>query len=247
MKADPAAQQTLLDLQDLDTRLDQLAHRRARVPQIAELATLDGRAAVLRDRQVAADTAVSDLTGEQAKAEADVEQARKRLDRDRALLASGSVASARQLEDLEREVESLLRRISDLEDVELEFMERLEQAQRVSEQVRVQAEELVGSRAATLEQRDHEFADVDAEVARVQRERTRVVAAVPVDLLKLYERIRADQGGIAAAPLRLGRCQGCRLQLTPSDLGRIADSPADEVIRCEECRRILVRTPESGL
>ena len=70
---------------------------------------------------------------------------------------------------------------------------------------------------------------------------------IPADLLALYDRIRADSGGIGAAPLHRGRCQGCQITLTPADLGRIRAEPADEVVRCEECRRILVRTAESGL
>jgi hypothetical protein len=81
----------------------------------------------------------------------------------------------------------------------------------------------------------------------VQGERTRVVADIPADLLALYDKIRADHGGLGAAPLHRGRCQGCQLTLTPADLGRIRTEPADAVVRCEECRRILVRTAESGL
>ncbi|MFZ8926138.1 MAG: zinc ribbon domain-containing protein, partial [Candidatus Nanopelagicales bacterium] len=70
---------------------------------------------------------------------------------------------------------------------------------------------------------------------------------LPTDLLALYDKLRADNGGIGAAALHRGRCEGCRIELTPVDLGRIREAPETEVIRCEECRRILVRTPESGL
>ncbi len=88
---------------------------------------------------------------------------------------------------------------------------------------------------------------MDAEAERVHHERARVVADIPADLLVLYDKLRADSGGMGAAPLHRGRCQGCQLTLTPADLGRIRGLPADEVVRCEECRRILVRTDESGL
>lgn len=247
MRADPAAQLRLLDLQDLDTKLGQLAHRRRGVPQIAELAELDAQAAALRDREVALRTAVSDLEREQAKADADVAQVRDRINRDKALLAAGSVASARQLEDLQHEVDSLAKRVATLEDAELEVMEKLEEAQSRAAGVASEMAALAAARESAERARDAAFADVDAEVDRVQRERVRVVAEIPADLLALYDKVRADSGGVGAAPLHRGRCQGCQLTLTPADLGRIRGEAADSVVRCEECRRILVRTPESGL
>lgn len=247
MRADAAAQLRLLDLQALDTVLGQLAHRRRGVPQIAELAALDARAQDLRDHEVAVRTAVSDLEREMAKAEADVAQVRERITRDQALLDAGSVASARQLEDLQHEIGNLARRVSDLEDAELEVMEKLEDAQVRAAAASAAVAELAEARLAAERARDAAFADIDAEVARVSGERARVEPEIPADLLTLYDRIRGDSGGIGAAPLHRGRCQGCQLTLTPADLGRIRAEPADEVVRCEECRRILVRIAESGL
>jgi predicted nucleic acid-binding Zn-ribbon protein len=246
MRADPEVQLRLLDLQALDTKLGQLAHRRRGVPQIAELAELEQRADQLRDREVALRTAVSDLEREQAKADADVAQVRERITRDRGLLEAGSVASARQLEDLQREIASLTKRVADLEDAELEVMEKLEEAQSRAAAVAVDVAALAARRVEAERARDAAFADVDAEVLRVDMERARVVSGIPADLLALYDRIRGDSG-MGAAALRLGRCQGCQLTLTPADINRIRAAAADEVVRCEECRRILVRTAESGL
>ena len=247
MRADAAAQLRLLDLQALDTVLGQLAHRRRAVPQIAELAALDVRERELRDHEVAVRTAVSDLDREMTRAEADVAQVRDRIDRDRAMLDAGSVASARQLEDLQRELGNLARRATDLEDAQLEVMEKLEDAQARAASAAAQVLSLTETRLAAERAREAAFADIDAEVARVGGERSRVVTDIPEDLLGLYERIRAGSGGVGAAPLLRGRCQGCQLTLTPADLGRIRAEPPDAVVRCEECRRILVRTAESGL
>lgn len=247
MLAEPAAQLRLLDLQALDTRLGQLAHRRGAIPQLAELTEIEAQAGVLRDREVAVRTAVSDLERELARAESDVATVRERIVRDRALLDTGSVASARQLEDLQHEVDSLTHRIATLEDDELEVMERLEQAQSRAAELAGERDALERRRNEARLVRDAALADVDAEVARVQGERDRVVGEIPVELLGLYDRIRAASGGTGAAALHRGRCQGCQLTVTPADLGRIRAAPADEVVRCEECRRILVRTAESGL
>lgn len=247
MRADPQTQLQLLDLQALDTKLGQLAHRRRGVPEVAELAALATTAAELRDREVALRTAVSDLEREQAKAEADVAQVRERIARDQKLLDGGSVASAKQLTDLQHEVENLRRRVADLEDAELEVMEKLEDAQARATAVATDVASLSARREQLERARDAAYADVDAEVSRVDGERARVVQGIPADLLALYDRIRADSGGMGAAALHRGRCQGCQLTLTPADLNRIRAEAADEVVRCEECRRILVRTAESGL
>lgn len=247
MRADPAVQLQLLDVQALDTRLSQLAHRRRGVPQVAELAALEARAAGLRDREVALRTAVSDLERELSKAESDVAQVRSRITRDRSMLDAGSVHSARQLEDLQHEIASLTTRVADLEDAELEVMEKLEDTQGRASAVGAEIAQLHSQREELERARDAAYADVDAEVDRVQIERTRIVQDLPADLLALYDRIRADSGGVGAAALHRGRCQGCQLTLTPADIDRIRAEAADEVVRCEECRRILVRTAESGL
>ncbi len=247
MRADAADQVRLLDLQALDTSLSQLAHRRGDVRHVAELAELEARTAQLRDRDVAVRTAVSDLEREVRRAEADAEQVRDRIARDQQRLDSGAVASARQLEDLQREIGNLRRRVETLEDAELEVMERLEEAQGRAAAVTADLASVLAARQVTERARDAAFADIDAEVARVEQERARVATEIPVDLLALYDRIRANSGGVGAAALHRGRCQGCQLMLTPADLGRIRSEPVDEVVRCEECRRILVRTDESGL
>ena len=78
-------------------------------------------------------------------------------------------------------------------------------------------------------------------------ERARVLTEIPAELVTLYEKLRIDHNGVGAAALHQRRCEGCRMELTPVDIGRLRDAAPDEVLRCEECRRILVRTPESGL
>ncbi len=134
-----------------------------------------------------------------------------------------------------------------LEDVELEVMERHEEA--TAELARAQAEVArIGGRIEEVTaRRDAALAEIERE--REQEGRTRVDAAagLPADLMALYERIRANSGGIGAARLRQRRCEGCRLELNTTDLGRLRDAAEDAVVRCEECGRILVRTAESGL
>lgn len=245
MTTAPAAdQRRLLDVQALDTRLAQLAHRRRALPEHAALEALEQRRAAVADQLVAARTIAADVQRELAKAEADVEQVRQRAARDQAHLDSGR-GSAKDLQGLQHELQSLARRQAELEDVELEVMERAEQAEAAQRSLETTSAELDAERAALVERRDAALAEIDEQVRAVQAERDAAAAGLDVGLMSLYEKVREQSGGVGAAALRGRRCEGCRLELNQTDLQRIRSAGEDEVVRCEECRRILVRVPEA--
>ncbi|MQA82826.1 MAG: hypothetical protein GEV10_30970 [Streptosporangiales bacterium] len=241
MKAAPDAQRRLLDLQVLDGTLDRLAHRRRTLPEIARVAELTDRLTKLRDEMVTAETTRSDLEREQHKADQDVEQVRSRSARDQQRLDSGAVGSPKDLASLQAEIESLRRRQADLEETELEIMERLEEATgRVTELTGEQdtvRQELSGVEA----DRDAVFTEIDAEHEQVGGERTLTAKDIPDDLITLYEKLRKQFDGVGAAALEGSRCGGCHLTLNPAELSRVRGAPDDEVVRCDECRRIIVR------
>jgi len=235
-----------LDLQALDTRLDQLDHARTTLPQHAQLTTLAQQSAAL-DREVAlAQTALDDIQREVAKAESDVQLVRDRAERNQRRLDSGT-GTAKDLQAIQHELVSLARRQSELEDIELEVMERAEGLEADVARLQTQRADLDATIASVTQARDEAIAGFDAEAAEVGAQRAAVLPNVGEDLLAVYSRIRASNGGIGAAELRQRRCGGCRLELNQVDLGRLRDAPVDEVLRCEECRRILVRTAESGI
>jgi predicted nucleic acid-binding Zn-ribbon protein len=237
----------LLDLQALDSSLDRLAHRRGALPEVAAVDALTKQLADVEDALVVAGTLDSDLAREQAKAEADVDQVRVRAERDQQRLDAGSVSSPRELENLQSEIASLGRRRSDLEDVVLEVMERREAAQTDVSALTAEREKLRIELSEASVRRDAALREIDNELAASRLARDGVAPEIPADLLALYEKIRAASDGVGAAALFRGRCEGCHLALNPGDLGRIRDAAPETVLRCEECRRILVRTPESGL
>ena len=247
MNAEPAVQLRLLDLQALDSRLDQIEHKRRTLPALATISELDARLGALRDRIVAAETEVADLERTLTKAEADVEQVRARSAKDQELLDSGRITSAKELESLQQEIASLARRQGDLEEAELEVMERLEDARSALGTLTAERDEITAARDAAVSERDAAWGDADRDKEWVGSERSNVLGDIPADLLKLYDKLREDHNGVGAAALHQRRCEGCRMELTPTDIGRIRDAAPDTVLRCEECRRILVRTPESGL
>lgn len=247
LNAAPAEQQHLLDLQALDTRLDQLAHRRRQHPDIAAAAALRERRSALGDSLVAAQTEESDVTREQAKADTDVEQVRARATRDQQRLDSGSVGSAKELSSLQHEIASLARRQAELEDVELEVMERLEAIQQRAAAVQAEIASLDDDLTETEKRRDGALAELDDEAQNVRTERDALAAQIGDDLLALYTKLREQNGGVGVAVLRQRRCEGCRLELNTTEISRLRRAPDDEVLRCDECRRILVRTADSGL
>lgn len=247
LKADPSAQLELLELQDLDTRHDTVQHRLRTLPEIARLKELDEQRSRLDGRVRDLRVAVSDLTEEQSRADADVEQVKARRERDQGLVDAGSVSDPKALERMLGELESLQRRIATLEDVELDVMQRLEDTQAELDAHEIELGKVDDEIAQVRAARDVKVRDFEQEAAELQAERGQVAAKVPDELLALYEKLRAQKGGVGAAALRRKECEGCRLAINTIELARIAKAPADEVIRCEECGRILVRTQESGL
>jgi predicted nucleic acid-binding Zn-ribbon protein len=237
----PAAdQRRLLDVQELDTRLAQLAHQRRSLPALARIVELDAQLADLDTALVTSRTAASDLRAELAKAEADVAQVRNRATRDQQRLDAGQV-SAKDAQALTSELASLANRQSHLEDVELEAMERLEAHETALAELEQAHAALVSARDEVVAERDSGWAQVDAEADRVRAQRDRTADGLDAGLVALYERLRGQLGGSGAAALRGSRCEGCRLELNPLDLEAIRARPADAIVRCEECGRILVR------
>lgn len=167
--------------------------------------------------------------------------------RDQKMVDSGAIADPKALERMLGELESLKRRISTLEDAELEVMEKLEDAQQQLDAHERELASLDEDVAALEKARSAKAGDLEEQLARQVADRSSLAGAIPADLLALYEKLRENKGGVGAGALRRKECGGCGLTLNPVDLQAITKAPADEVIRCEECQRILVRTAESGL
>jgi predicted nucleic acid-binding Zn-ribbon protein len=244
VKASPDAQRRLLDLQAVDTALAQLAHRRRSLPELAEIDAIARELSALEDERVRAQVAVDDLDRDIARFEKDIDQVRTRKDRDQVRLDAGG--AVREIEGLQHELATLNRRQSELEDAELELMEQRETAEQALNGVKKQLADAAQRRATAESRRDQANAEITKEQEFKAAARGPLMADLPADLITLYDKIRADSG-LGAALVRSGRCGGCRIELYGADLARVKSAPADEVVRCEECRRIMIRTAESGL
>lgn len=241
MATAPAADQArLLDVQALDTRLDQIAHKRSHHPTLARIAELDGQLADLHASLVASRTAVADLRRELTKAEDDVSQVRERAERNQKRLDSGAV-SAKDATALLSENESLAKRQEVLEEIELDVMERLEAHETALAGVEQAHNELVAAREGVVAERDAAYAELDVEARDVAAQRATTVDGLDTTLVTTYEKLRARLGGVAVAALRHGRSEASGMPVSPVELSRIKALGPDELVYCEDTGRLLVR------
>ncbi|MGL5824315.1 MAG: zinc ribbon domain-containing protein [Nocardioides sp.] len=217
------------------------------MPEHAELVALTQTRAELDNQVRDARIVVEDLTADQLKADQDVELVKARRTRDQDRIDQGVISNPKDLERMQHELVSLDRRIGVLEDEELEIMERLEDAQRTLDSLAAQLTAVDERGRSLVAARDEQTAVLDASLAECAAERDVLIADLPADLLALYDRLRVAKDGVGAAELRQRQCAGCRLTVDNLELAKIKALPSDEVVRCEECQRILVRTAESGL
>ncbi|MCB0940545.1 MAG: hypothetical protein KDB72_09940 [Mycobacterium sp.] len=239
MKADSSQQLSLLELAELDVELSRLNHRAAHLPEQQRHAEIQAEQGGVNDRLSALTLALEDIDAQVARLESEIDGVRQREDRDRGLLDAGSVGP-KQLEELQHELDTLQRRQSSLEDSLLEVMERREQlaAEQADEAAKLDA--LQQDLANTAQLRDAALAEIDDVRGQRSARREELVSGLDAELADLYER-QHSATGVGAARLQGRRCGACRIELDRGEIARIAATPDDEVVRCSECRAILLR------
>lgn len=245
MKVDPEVQARLLELADVDGELDRVAHRRKTLPEQQRLDELQASLRTQQDSLVKVQMLASDLDREVKRQEREVESVRAREDKDRKLMDSGSV-NAKQLTELEHELGTLQRRQAALEDDLLELMEQREALSVEEQKASAEIDDAEAKIAETRQARDDAVADLDDAQSRSSAAREALAGLFPAELLARYDRVRASRGR-GAGLLRARRCGSCQLELDRSAIADIKAAAPDEVVTCENCGAILVRTAESGL
>ena len=231
----------LLQVQEHDTAADRLRHRRDHLPELAELratedelARLEAELADVDGRAVEAARAQRRLEGELSLLEAKITE----LD---AKLYSGVVSATRELQAMQNEAATMRERRAGLEDEVLEAMGAQETVDEQLAGLRLRRDELDNQGAKLRVAVAEAQADVDRQLSAELAARAEAATAIPADVTALYEQLRAHLGGVAAAPLVNGRCGGCHLALPATEIDRLRKEPADALVRCEQCERILVR------
>lgn len=240
MKATPSDQIQILDIQHMDFALTTLQHKMASLPEIGQILGITARMAVVRDLAIAARTEISDIGRELLRSEADVEQVVLRLEKDEKRLTDGS-AGAKELEKLQHEIATLTSRKSELEEIELEIMMRIDSIKDRLAELQIEESVLTKQASELTAKKDFATHEFQKESDSINAERLATVQSIDGVLVDLYEKIRATNNGTGAAALKEGRCEGCHLAINSVELSRMKTLVADELVRCEECRCILVR------
>jgi predicted nucleic acid-binding Zn-ribbon protein len=240
MKATPNDQRSILKVAQLDQQANLLRHKAASLPELQEINSATVKFNNARDLRIAAETELSDVKRELLRAESDVEQVVSRIMRDEARLSGGS-ASPKELEQLQHEVGTLNTRRAELEEVELEIMMRVDSIQANISTLSQEGDELAAVIADLEIRKENAMAAINIELESIAGDRVSTVSGIDKVLVDLYEKLRADSGGPGAAALVAGACSGCNLSINAVELKRLTDLADDEVVRCEECRCILVR------
>ncbi len=240
MKATLSDQRSILDIQSFDFQTSTLQNKAVTLPELALLSSLTIKAANARDLRIAAETEYSDVKRELSRAEGDVEQVVSRITRNESRLSSGT-AAAKELEQLQHEIGTLGGRRAELEEVELEIMMQIDSIKERIADLSGQESQL-GAEITELEiKKANALAEIDGQLLTITAERASVVNSISPELVALYEKIRASNNGTGAAALAGNQCKGCHLTINTIELQRIAALADDEVVRCEECRCLLVR------
>ena len=223
----------VLRLADLDLQVASLNQKAQTLPESVAHKELTIEFETNRDLRIAAETELSDLSGEINRAESDVEQVVKRIEKDEARLNAGQ-GTAKELEHMQHELLSLNARRAELEEVELEVMVRAEEIKNRITDLTAKESEFARKVADAAVERDVALSKIDAELKVALAARADLFPQIDKALADLYEKV-------GAAKLHSGQCMGCNLVINAGDLAKLNALSPEEVARCEECRRILVR------
>lgn len=236
-----SALEDLLAVQAFDTTTDQLRHRRAHLPERAELATSQTQLRAVEQRSAEVQGQRDELARNEKRLEDEIAMVRDKAEQTNKTLYSGAVNIPRELSALQEEMGALSRRQRQLEDQELELMELAEPLDADLVTFATDRAKLDEHAMGLLARIAEEEVMIDAELADVVAKRADAVAGIPADLLAEYESLRGALGGIGIAKLTGNRCEGCHLTLSAVDVDRIRRAPDDEIPHCTECNRLLVR------
>ena len=240
MKASVSDQRSILDIQNFDLQSATLRNKAANLPELAVISSTTIKQNNIRDLRIAAETELSDVKRELARAEGDVEQIVTRINRDEARLSSGTGA-AKELEQTQHELVTLNARRAELEEVELEIMMRVDGLKERIATLAAEEGALALEIADLNIRKENAMASINIELEGIASDRESTAKSVSAEFFALYEKLRESNNGNGAAALAGNQCKGCHLTLNTIELQRIAGLAEDEVVRCEECRCILVR------
>jgi len=240
MQASVAQQSLILELQSLDNEIMQANTKLKTLPEIEQLLHIDKRIITATDELAVVKSEADQIALELRRGEVDVLTVTDRIKKDEARLASGN-ATPKELEQLQHEITSLKKRQESLEEIELEIMIRSDGIKSRSNTLSTDLASLQTLKDEISGRLKSATDEINKVIADKNTARNQVAKQMEKPLRELYEKIRANGGGVGAAALVGDKCNGCNLAINAVEMERIKSLSKDELLRCEECRRILVR------
>jgi predicted nucleic acid-binding Zn-ribbon protein len=240
MKATPAHQGLLMQLQKLDTEIHQLNFKLKSLPEHEQITAIHSRLEHAAVELKVVETELEDVTIDLRRSEVDVEAVTMRMEKDEKRLSAG-MGTPKELEQTQHELATLAKRKAELEDGELEIMMRHEGVKKRVDELKSDEEGLKKLELELNIRIENATTELNVLIAKAAEDRMKLAPQIDKALLDIYEKVRESQGGVGAALLIGNKCDGCHLQINAVELERIKTLADDDVLRCEECRRILVR------
>lgn len=230
-----ARNKLLHELQKVDSTSDAVA---AKLQRVVQALRGDRALRLARADSEAKEAALEEIEARLARSRHERDQVRDRHGTDSQTLYSGKAKSAREVQNLQLEVESLGRRLASLDDALLGIMLEQDEAKEALEAARtlvVAAEERQrGQQAALGAERDK----LMAAQRTLQAQGSRLRAASDAEALAIYDRLRASKNGRAVAELRGSSCSGCGVELPAEEIQRVR-TEGTRLLYCRGCGRIL--------
>lgn len=228
----------LLVVQDRDRRIAQLKAEAAHIP--TELTAIQKRVTEESARLEQAKTELKHIESDRKKLEIDADSKRAQILKYRTQL--NQIKSNTEYQALLKEISKAESDIRQIEDGELDFMEKLERLQPALKAEQAQLKDITArgeSEKADLQKRAKL---IETELSQVQAERAALVVDVDPDALERYNRLLRSKGDVAIVPIKHGNCGGCHLNLPPQIMHNA--KAGLELTSCNYCGRIVYWLPE---
>lgn len=230
----------LLELQRIDSTIDRLNNRLRSLPEQEQLDNVHEELAAMEAQAGEWEALLGEVAGKQRKLDNEIDSISRKISAEEGRLYSGDVTNPRELSSLVAEVESLKRRLSRVEDADLEVMQEREEHEARSKEIAAELARLKEQIVVATAERDRASGEIGVDLAKEQNERKVWAERFDPELLAFYDDLRASKGGVAAAALSGETCLGCHMRLPAQEVTRIRRSQG--MVKCDECGRVLVVT-----
>lgn len=239
MKVIPEIQKKLIDFVSIDSQITNLNSKIKNHPLKARINEIENRIPGIEATKVENYSKIEELKKQINRVELDAENIKRRIESDTQRLNS-SQTNAKQLPQIQHEIETMNAKLFEIENLELDLMGELENLSNTQKNLVKMVEEIVTELNLQKNNLDKELAQLVKELTQFSETRTHLLVAFEPDLIKLYEKIRQDHG-IGAGILDNNKCGACQITISPAEFEVIRKTDSSEIVRCENCRCILVR------